>query len=352
MVNGQKSSEQSLALQSMKIPPDCLVRGPNTRERTDSFSAAPFLAAAALKAAPETFHPILICMAGESRGQRFRLQRRDTIIGRSRSCEIYLTDGGTSRQHSRITWENWDRSRENPVCYVEDMGSRNGTELNGVLIRGRVQLTERDRITIGRTILGFYLRDTEELLQDESLYVNATRDALTGLDNRYQMLSHLKHYMALASRRTLDLGLLLIDVDHFKNINDRFGHPIGDEALQHLAGILSRCSRESDLVARWGGEEFAVSTPDTTLATAIRYAERLRQTVQDTPLVTGDQEIKMTISVGVAMLGEMDTLHSFFEKADKALYEAKQSGRNRVISAAIPPASDVPDVPTGESDGA
>jgi diguanylate cyclase (GGDEF)-like protein len=258
------------------------------------------------------------------------------VVGRSRACEIYLTDGGTSRSHCRIVWENWDRSREAPICHLEDLGSRNGTELNGVLIKGKVQLTERDRITIGRTILGFFLRDTEELLQDESLYVNATRDALTGLDNRYQMLSHLKHYMALASRRSLDLCLLLIDVDHFKGINDRFGHPVGDEALKHLAGVLTRCSRESDLVARWGGEEFAISTPDSNLASALRYAERLRQTVQDTPLVTGDLTISMTISIGVAMLGECDTLHHFFDKADKALYTAKQGGRNRVISAGEP----------------
>jgi two-component system cell cycle response regulator len=308
------------------------IQNTDDMERTDSFSAAPFLSASALKAAPETFHPILICMAGESRGQRFRLQRRDTVIGRSRSCEIYLTDGGTSRNHCRISWENWDRARESPQCFVEDLGSRNGTELNGVLIKGRVSLTERDRITIGRTILGFFLRDTEELMQDESLYVNATRDALTGLDNRYQMLSHLKHYMALASRRALELCLLLIDVDHFKRINDTYGHPVGDEALKHLAGILSRCSRESDLVARWGGEEFAISTPDSSFENSLRFAERLRQTVQDTPLVTGDLTIPMTVSIGVAALGEGETLHQFFDKADKALYEAKQNGRNRVIA--------------------
>lgn len=312
------------------------IKSTDDMERTDSFSAAPFLSAAALKAAPETFHPILICMAGEARGQRYRLQRRETIMGRSRSCDVHLTDGGTSRSHCRITWENWDRTRETPMCYVEDLGSRNGTELNGVIIKGRMQLTERDRITIGRTILGFFLRDTEELLQDESLYVNATRDALTGLDNRYQMLSHLKHYMALASRRQIDLCLLLIDVDHFKSVNDTHGHPIGDVALQHLAGVLSRCSRESDLVARWGGEEFAISTPDSTLPNALRFAERLRQTVQDSPLVVGDLTIKMTISVGVALLGETDTLQVFFDKADKALYEAKQGGRNRVVSADLP----------------
>jgi diguanylate cyclase (GGDEF)-like protein len=303
-------------------------------ERTDSFSAAPFVTAPALKSAPETFHPILICMAGENRGARFRLQRRETVIGRSRSCDIHLSDGGTSRNHAKIIWENWDRPRETPICYLEDIQSRNGSELNGVTIHGRVLLTERDRITIGRTILGFFLRDSEELMQDESLYLNATRDALTGLDNRYQMLSHLRHYMALAARRSLDLCLLLIDIDHFKRINDHYGHSVGDEALRHLAGILARSSRESDLVARWGGEEFAISTPDNSIESAVQFAERLRRAIAENPLRTPNFEIHITASFGVASLRETDTLHMFFDRADKALYEAKRQGRNRVVSSA------------------
>jgi diguanylate cyclase (GGDEF)-like protein len=318
------------------VSPESERTKPEEIERTDSFNSSVFQAASALKAAPETFHPILICMSGEVRGQRFRLQREETILGRSRACEVHLNDGGTSRQHARIVWENFDRNRETPICHLEDLGSRNGTELNGVPVRGRVLLTERDRITVGRSIFGFFLRDTEELMHDESLYLNATRDALTGLDNRYQMLSHLKHYMALANRRTLDLCLLLIDVDHFKRINDDYGHNVGDDALRHLAALLARNSRESDLVARWGGEEFAVSVPDSNLESALRHAERIREAIEAAPLGTANFTVRMSVSIGVAVLHPGDSLQAFFDRADKALYEAKRSGRNRVVSSEGP----------------
>src|SRR5690606_21225986 len=137
-----------------------------------------------------------------------------------------------------ITYENHAERNEVPSCYVEDLQSRNGTELNGAPLNKKVPLCERDRIKIGRTVLGFFFRDDEELIQEETLYNSATKDMLTGIDNRHQMISHVKHYLALSNRREMAFCLLLIDVDHFKKVNDTYGHHIGDQALIHLAAIL------------------------------------------------------------------------------------------------------------------
>ncbi|CAN5417416.1 GGDEF domain-containing protein [soil metagenome] len=303
-------------------------------ERTDSFSSVSQVAAQ--KTAPETFHPILICMSGAHRGCRYKIEDASTVIGRSRETDIQISDAGASRRHSEILYENFDNPRQRPICYIQDMGSRNGTELNGKRVHERAAMSERDRITIGRTIFGFFFRDSEELLQDESLYENATRDSLTGLDNRLQMLSHLKHYIALGSRRPLDLCLLLLDIDRFKLVNDTYGHQVGDEALRHLSRLLLNCSRESDLVARWGGEEFAISVPDNSLESARLYAERLRYAVESSPLTVGDITLSMTVSIGVTELRKEDTLRTFFERSDRALYQAKAAGRNKVVVATEP----------------
>src|SRR5690606_32297528 len=121
-------------------------------------------------------HPVLISMAGAQRGLRFPINKHETILGRSRNCDFQLNDPGSSRQHIRITYENHAERNEVPSCYVEDLQSRNGTELNGAPLNKKVPLCERDRIKIGRTVLGFFFRDDEELIQEETLYNSATKD--------------------------------------------------------------------------------------------------------------------------------------------------------------------------------
>ncbi len=202
---------------------------------------------------PSLFRPVLIGISGPSRGTNIPLVKPQTIIGRSGTADFRINDSGSSRHHATITYENNETPHEVPRCYIEDNGSRNGTEVNGRRIQGRVRLSERDRITIGRTVLGYFLRDDAELRYDESLYELATRDPLTGLDNRRQLLALLRSHLARAIRTKTPLTFLLIDADHFKRINDTYGHDVGDEALKFLARILRTTSRDSDLVARWGG---------------------------------------------------------------------------------------------------
>lgn len=280
---------------------------------------------------PQGFRPLLICMTGSRKGVRFKLEKKQTILGRSRLADFPLDESAASRRHARITYENWDRPLEPPICYIEDLESRNGTELNGRPVDEVMRLKERDRVLIGRTLMGFFVRDAAELMHDEFLYENAMKDPLTGLDNRQQMSAHLKHFIARALRRKTEFCLLLIDVDHFKNVNDSHGHHVGDEALKHLAVLLQSSIRETDFVARWGGEEFVVGMTDASMEHATTLAERIRLGVEKNPSRLETLVIPMTVSIGVGVLQEGDTLESLFQRADRNLYAAKDGGRNRVV---------------------
>ena len=162
----------------------------------------------------------------------------------------------------------------------------------------------------------------------------ATLDELTGLYNRRFFLRRLHDEIERAVRYGLPLTLLLLDVDHFKRVNDTYGHQAGDAVLKALADCLVRnFPRKSDMVARYGGEEFAVVLPDTSPQNAVRLAERTRLAVSQLPIVHGSQTIGITISVGASQLGRQESVQSWIERTDQALYQAKTQGRDRVIAA-------------------
>ena len=277
------------------------------------------------------YRPVLIILGGVHRGTRYVIDRETTYIGRGSEADVQLTDVGVSRRHIGITYVNSQSPSEIPCCFIEDMESRNGTAVNGKIIEGRIALSERDRITIGRVSMGFVFRNREELSQDQTLYESATRDSLTGLDNRQQISYVLRHHLASTSRKGSPLSLLLLDVDHFKSVNDTWGHVVGDEALCHIARLIQSACRTSDLAARWGGEEFAVAFPGATGEQAREVADRLRITLSQSPLDVAGKKLNLTISGGVAEALPGDTVNELFTRADKSLYEAKNSGRNRII---------------------
>jgi len=285
----------------------------------------------ALMRGSEQVRPVLIVLAGLQEGAIFGIYGPETVIGRGRRAEIEMHDDGVSRRHCAILCDNIDNADEMPQCFIEDLGSSNGTQLNGERVTGRMPLSQKDRITIGSTVVGFFLRSEGELRRNESMYEWATRDALTGLDNRHQFLYGLRHHLALAKRRDEALSLLLIDVDHFKRINDQCGHDVGDRALRHLADVMRGCIRTSEMLARWGGEEFAVIVPgEAGEATAL--AERIRTAVMESPLHEEGETITLAVSIGVTCLRPGDTVNAMFERADRRLYSAKEQGRNRVVA--------------------
>ena len=161
----------------------------------------------------------------------------------------------------------------------------------------------------------------------------AVTDALTGLRNRRFFDARLHEEHARADRTQRPLSLAMLDIDHFKRVNDEHGHPVGDEVLVEVSRRIASVVRAEDTAARVGGEEFALLLPETDLAAASAIAERIRANTDATPVETSIGPIEITISAGVAQLQQRgQTDHAFYAAADQALYHAKQSGRNRVMA--------------------
>jgi diguanylate cyclase (GGDEF)-like protein len=175
--------------------------------------------------------------------------------------------------------------------------------------------------------------DFETVISDrERLETLASTDALTGCDNRRALLEALEHEVDRARRYNLVLTLLMIDIDHFKNVNDTHGHVMGDTVLRQLGEMLRRDARSVDTVARYGGEEFMILLPETAVHGAMIFADRMRQRIASFAFGEPDRPMKITVSVGVACFPDrtVDSPESFIALADAALYRAKADGRNVV----------------------
>lgn len=172
----------------------------------------------------------------------------------------------------------------------------------------------------------------ERARAEEQLALAARADPLTGLMNRRAMLEQLEYQAARFQRSGTAFALILADVDHFKSINDTFGHDAGDQTLIEIAEQLRQNLRSQDLVARWGGEEFLVLLPDTDLKGGLVVAEDLREGVAAHTITIGDQGLQRTLSLGVAVFGAGQSFNDCIKAADKALYRAKVQGRNRVVA--------------------
>lgn len=182
------------------------------------------------------------------------------------------------------------------------------------------------------------LHTTADLRQLVRLEQENITDPLLGIYNRRHLDRRLEEECARALRYKMPLSVLMLDIDHFKQVNDTYGHQIGDLALQHVGRILQESVRQLDVVARYGGEELLILAPNTPLQTAVDLARRLHQHIGAHPLLTTDatgtqHAVRMTVSIGVASLtGSVDTVEKLLGCADRALYEAKHTGRNQVVS--------------------
>ncbi|WP_139478564.1 sensor domain-containing diguanylate cyclase [Aeromonas veronii] len=181
------------------------------------------------------------------------------------------------------------------------------------------------------TLIGISSDITELHQLKEQLHQQSVRDGLTGLYNRRFFFELCEKNLSLDMRHHLTSVLMVLDVDQFKCINDRFGHPLGDSALVHLGRVMQSVLRSEDVLARIGGDEFAILLPNTTLLAAASLAERLRLQVMQSPLPLPDgDKLVITISAGLVENGEGELMESLYARADQMLYQAKQSGRNCV----------------------
>ena len=270
----------------------------------------------------------LIVLSGPRIGEMLEVTNGLTI-GRASEAGFPVDDEGVSRIHIRLNVGGGGS------VSVTDMGSRNGMYVNGLRVETS-DLHDGDKILIGTTtILKFSYADKIDETYQQQMYNSALRDSLTGLYNRRYFLGQLEAELSYAQRHLTPLSLVMIDIDHFKTVNDTYGHPSGDKVLAAFARLLRDAVRTEDLTARYGGEEFVLVCRGLPLSIAVLVADRLRLMVENTPLVPAPPEIRITISAGVAsaphpLIAEPQDL---IKVADDALYEAKRLGRNRVCVA-------------------
>lgn len=278
--------------------------------------------------------PALVFLTGDLLAVPIPLEREEVIIGRALEADVRVNDTKISRQHALIKTE-FDAEKQRTNYILTDLDSRNGTFLNGQQIKEEA-LQSGDKINIGEHILRFELLD--EIDREYQLQIRRllSHDDLTGLLSSRSFFSELRRESARAASEKRPFCVLMMDVDHFKEVNDTYGHLTGSKTLEEIGLCIMRSLRSGDVAARFGGEEFAAFLLDATLAQAIVAAERIRSEIENqkfsvvrrnTPAATHH----VTISIGIASFpSDSSDPIELVEMADSALYRAKREGRNRV----------------------
>ncbi len=271
----------------------------------------------------------LIVLSGTNVGQVFEINARKVTIGRDDDADIQIMDAGISRRHAMIIRDHGG------TFLLQDTGSRNGTFANNNKVESTYKLQDGDKIQLGvMTILKFTFSNDPEANYAQAMYEAALRDGLTGVFNRRYFEDRLKGELAFALRHGTALGLLLLDIDHFKMVNDTYGHVGGDHVLKAFCELVTDISRAEDVISRYGGEEFTVLCRDTELVKASILGERIRHAVAAHTFSFMEHRFKVTVSIGLAALPDpaIQTPEAFVLAADEALYQAKERGRNCVVS--------------------
>jgi len=274
-----------------------------------------------LAAKPESREACVVVIHGDDLGKKHNLDSPAIIIGRSSKADIQIDQESVSRNHAKIV-------NSGARILVKDLGSTNGTYVNEQIVEEWI-LRDGDLIKIGRTILKFLSSGNIENQYHEEIYRLTTVDGLTQIFNKRYFMETIEREISRAQRYTRKLSLIMFDIDHFKLVNDTYGHLAGDYVLSHLAEVIKRRIRREDVLARYGGEEFAIILPEIDHDNAVVFAEKIRRLVERSSFGFEDKIIPITISVGVATVDENPpSVEGFIKMADGKLYEAKDSGRN------------------------
>ena len=302
-----------------------------TTEMTLQFALGP---AAELARARDERQAAFVVIGGMDMGDTIPLKEDGpTVIGRDPECDGIIRDDGISRRHVQVV-------REGSGAFVlEDLGSTNGVFVDGERVT-RHRLVDGDKVLVGRrTILKFVLQDKLDVVFQIQMYESSVRDALTGAFNRRHFDERIAAELSYTKRHAVPVTLAMLDLDHFKKVNDSWGHPAGDQVLQSTARALMTMLRQEDVFARYGGEEFVVIARGITPAGGLALGERMRAEVERMVIRTPETErIPVTISVGVCTApgGSTSSPADLIKQADANLYAAKAAGRNRVVATELP----------------
>jgi len=284
----------------------------------------------ALKQADEA-PPALVVLVGPTGfvGRQWLLNKADLTIGRSPDCDIYVDDKSLSRSHAKITLNGFDVS-------ILDMNSTNKTAVNEQNLAAMIprKLQNHDKVKAGNVIFRYLEKGSIEVIANQQLIEKSQKDALTSAYSKGALLEKGPEVIKRSQTLGEPLSVITFDIDFFKKINDGYGHPGGDYVLRELGALLqAKLVRANDYFARYGGEEFVIILQATHLKTASEVADRIRQTVEAHAFIFENKKIPVTISIGVSQYRSDDTWESIYDRADKALYESKQTGRNKVTVA-------------------
>jgi diguanylate cyclase (GGDEF)-like protein len=273
----------------------------------------------------------LIVLQGSMPGTMFTVTDEQAVLGRSSKLSARIDDRGISRRHARVF-------RSGDAFFTEDLGSTNGTFLNGEPVSQPQKLKDGDRIQLGQNVvIQVQMQDAFEKAATQKLYESAVKAPLTQVYNRRYLQERLRTEYAFAVRHGTELSLLILDIDHFKKVNDTYGHQAGDEVLKAVGDVLMRMLRAEDVVARYGGEEFSLIARGIAVEGALTLAERVRAELQQMAVPWKGGTLRITVSVGAvtqAAEHKFESQEAFMAAADQALYRAKAAGRNRCYHAA------------------
>lgn len=280
----------------------------------------------------DTLIPVLRVIEGANKGEHYILSKDQSIIGRDRKCTFYFKDPKMSRKHAQFTVEKRSNERKENIVKIVDLESRNGVWVNEVKIATPVEILNGDTVKIGGLLFGFYLKFVEEIDLENYLFKLATKDITTGLLTKSFFESSLEFEFRRCQRYKRPMTFVIMDLDHFKKVNDTYGHPIGDLVLKEVGGILTKQLRFEDTAIRYGGEEFAIILPETNSLDAIAVLERIRNNIQEHHFRNADNEkFHVTASFGLAEFSnDFPDTKSLVDSADKSLYQAKNTGRNKI----------------------
>ena len=266
----------------------------------------------------------LVQYSGTNLGKRYMLDMPEMIIGRGGNCKIVINEQSVSRQHAMC-------SRTGDDIGLEDLGSSNGTFVNDKKIDGKVTLNDGDFIRLGNLLFKYFTHNNIDNIFADKIYRMATIDGGTQTFNKKYLLESLDSEFKYSRTHGQPLTMIYFDLDHFKKVNDTYGHNAGDFILKETATVVKSLIRKEDVFCRFGGEEFVILLPNTEAKTAYETAERIRLKMESHPFKFESHDLKQTASFGVSQLNaSMTEPKHLLDDADRKLYKSKQNGRNQV----------------------